>query len=133
MDREITNLPSNTNFGFSFSALVVILAGILFLLGASHVAALLLLIATILCVVTALAPTKLSLLNTIWMRFGLFLGKLFTPIMTGAIFFVLISPIAIVTRLFGRDELAIKRSHTKSYWKPPISVTDESNPFRNQF
>ena len=51
---------------------------------------------------------ELLLLNKLWMSFGYLLGKVIRPFVLGVIFFVLITPIAILMRLAGRDELRLK-------------------------
>jgi hypothetical protein len=59
------------------------------------------------------------------------LGKFFNPLVLGAIFFVLITPISIAMRLCGRDALLIKNRRVVSYWieKDPA----DSTSFENQF
>jgi hypothetical protein len=51
----------------------------------------------------------------------------------GAIFFLLLSPIAILMRIFGRDELKIKKRDVSSYWveRQPHGPSPES--FKEQF
>ena len=53
-----------------------------------------------------------------WQRMGKLLGLIVSPIVLGLIFFGLITPIAMVLRLCGRDELRLRRSKTGSYWVP---------------
>jgi hypothetical protein len=75
----------------------------------------------------------LTPLNWLWYELGMLLGKIVNPIVLGFIFFVLITPVSIVTRLFGRDELRIKKRHVESYWidrSPPGPPLDS---FKNQY
>lgn len=51
------------------------------------------------------APATLRGVYRGWMRLGLLLGKVTTPIVMGAIFFVIVTPAALVIRLAGRDLL----------------------------
>jgi hypothetical protein len=55
-------------------------------------------------------PQILSPLNQHWFSFGLMLGNIISPIVLGIIFFLLITPIALVTQFFGRDELNMKKA-----------------------
>lgn len=80
-----------------------------------------------------LAPTLLRPLNKLWFQLGLLMGRVVSPIVLGAIFFILISPIAILMRVFGRDELKIKKRDVSSYWveRQPHGPAAES--FKEQF
>jgi hypothetical protein len=55
-----------------------------------------------------LHPLSLRSVYLGWMRFGLLLSKITTPIVIGAVFFVLIAPIALVLRAVRWDPLARK-------------------------
>jgi hypothetical protein len=61
------------------------------------------------------------------------LGKIVSPIVLGLIFFVLITPAALITRLFGRDELKIKKRTVESYWVDRSTLGLESESFKNQY
>lgn len=61
-------------------------------------------------------PSSLQRLNQAWYHFGLLLGKVFSPVLLGLIFFLLITPTSMITRLFGRDELKMKRRNVVTYW-----------------
>ena len=66
------------------------------------------------------------------MKLGLLLGKLISPIIIGAIFFFMFTPIAVIMRLIGRDELRLRLKPIDSYWierKSSIKTTS----FKRQF
>ena len=98
-------------------------------------------VASILCALTgvslgllaALAPQRLRLLNSAWLRFGELLGKVVSPIALGFIFFALVTPVSVIGRLFGRDELRLKRRPVASYWIARDVPTLDSNSFKQQF
>ncbi|RZV34664.1 MAG: sxtJ [Chromatiales bacterium] len=50
-------------------------------------------------------PLWLRPLYRVWMRFGLLASRVMTPFVLGIVFFVMISPMAIVRRLMGRDPM----------------------------
>lgn len=81
-----------------------------------------------------LAPRLLAPLNRLWFRLGELLHRIVSPIALGVIFFGVITPFALVMRLFKRDALLLhKRSARPSYWvrrEPPGPAPDS---FRNQF
>ena len=64
---------------------------------------------------------------------GLALGKVVSPIVLGIIFFGLITPIALIARLMGRDELKLRRPKKSTYWSEPISSSSDVDSFKNQF
>lgn len=68
--------------------------------------------------------TPLKPLNKLWLKFGELLHKIISPIVMGAMYFLIITPIGILVRLFGKDVLRMKMDpRASSYW---IDVTDES-------
>ena len=50
-------------------------------------------------------PQWLRWIYRAWMRFGLLASRVMTPLVLGIVFFVMISPIAMVRRLAGKDSL----------------------------
>ena len=72
----------------------------------------------------------LTPLNKLWFKFGIFLGKIISPIIMGIIFFLVVTPIGLIMRLIGKDLLNIKYSDNKSYW---IEKTGPKSKMKNQF
>ena len=54
--------------------------------------------------------------NILWIRFGLILGKLFSPVIMGIIYFFVITPTSLFLKLFKKDILQLKKNNQKSYW-----------------
>ena len=82
--------------------------------------------------VTLIKSDALLPLNKLWMRFGLLLGMIVSPIVLGVIFFGIFTPIAMLMRLSGRDELRLKYAQKASHWisrGEPI----KAESFKNQF
>jgi hypothetical protein len=79
------------------------------------------------------APRRLGPLTAAWMRFGEFLGRFVSPIVLGVIFFGIITPVAAATRMFGRDELRLKRTTEKTYWIDRRPPGPAGASFKNQF
>ena len=59
-------------------------------------------------IITITNADALLPLNKLWMKFGILLGMIISPIIMGIIFFVIFTPIAILMRLSGRDELRLR-------------------------
>jgi len=66
------------------------------------------------------------------MRFGILLGRIVSPIVLGIIFFGLFTPIAILMRLIGRDELRLKYTQRQTHWIPR-SESIKAESFKHQF
>ena len=59
----------------------------------------------------------LTPLNKAWVKFGEFLGKIIAPIVMAVVYFVVLTPISIIVRVFGKDLLKVKFSDkNNSYW-----------------
>ena len=58
----------------------------------------------------------LSPLNKIWFKFGIFLGKIISPIVMGIVFFIVVTPIVLLMRLLKKDLLNLKFTNEHSYW-----------------
>jgi O-antigen/teichoic acid export membrane protein len=52
------------------------------------------------------APSTLGPVYRTWMRFGLLMSKIMTPLVTGLVFFLVITPVAFVMKLIQRDPMA---------------------------
>ena len=106
-------LPSNRKFGLFFVTVALAVSGYLYLSGSLGLAIGSLAIATAFLLVSLLKPHWLMPLNILWLRFGFLIGMVVHPIVLGLIFFALITPMAFLMRLFGRDELRLRLD-----WKP---------------
>ena len=82
---------------------------------------------------TLAAPRLLAPFNLAWFKLGLLMGKVVSPIVLGIIFFVLLTPVAVIGRLFGRDELRLKRKAVQSYWIERVPPGPDGDSFKNQF
>ena len=126
-------LPSNRKFGIFFSVVFIIVAAIFYFYFLDHsIAFVLLIFALVTFIVTYLNPNILLPLNKLWMRFGLLLGMIISPIIMGVIFFGLFTPYSIVIRIMGRDELHLKRDSKKSHWIDRCQNSPQTD-FKKQF
>ena len=82
----------------------------------------------------ALKPSLLQPLNRLWFWFGMLLHKFVNPLVMGLLFFVTVTPIALIFRLIGKDPLNRKLDpNCESYWieRDPDELDPDS--MRNQF
>jgi hypothetical protein len=69
-------------------------------------------------VVAVLRPTLLAGLNRQWMKLGLLLGRIVSPIALGVLFYGVFMPIGALMRLAGKDPLHLRRdAAAASYWR----------------
>jgi len=126
--------PSERSFGFLFTIVFVGLGCYGAYKGWSQVAIIAWLTAGfIVALLTLFAPRFLSPFKRAWLRLGVLLGNVVSPIALGIIFFGLLTPISFAIRLIGRDELRLKKKPAASYWIERLPPGPTSDSFRNQF
>tara|TARA_Y100001970_G_C13890612_1_gene678539 strand:+ start:167 stop:565 length:399 start_codon:yes stop_codon:yes gene_type:complete len=130
-NKEII-LPSNRKFGVVFSIFFILVAIYFFYKNSLFLTNFFVFSSFVFCILTLFFTSYLSPLNFAWYKFGILLGKIVNPLVMGILFYLMISPVAILSRLFGRDELKIKESKKNSYW---IDKKVEKNltSFKNQY
>jgi hypothetical protein len=65
----------------------------------------------------AIRPSLLGPLNKLWFKLGVVLGTIISPIVLGIVYFLWITPFALIMRAMGKKLLALKfEPETKSYW-----------------
>ena len=121
---------SEKSFGILFFIVFAII-GLYPLLSFNFVRVWALAIALIFLFLGLTKPSVLKPLNTGWIKLGEILGKIIAPIVMLLVFFIVITPIGLMLRLFGKDILGLKFSEkVKTYW-----VTKDKNigPMKRQF
>ena len=73
-----------------------------------------------------LAPGQLGLIYRGWMAFGLALSKITTPIFMGVVYFLVIAPIGMLRRAFGRNAL-IARGTTTVWATRDLTASSDLN------
>jgi Saxitoxin biosynthesis operon protein SxtJ len=94
------------SFGLTTGAIVAVLFGILFpwLLEVGLVLWPWIVFA-ILSVMGLVAPMALRPVYQGWMRFGLFMSRFTTPLIMGMVFFLIITPTALIMKVFRKDPM----------------------------
>ena len=128
------DLPSNRKFGLLFAFIFLFLSLWIYWRGNFYLFAVLFFFSLTFFLLSGFYPDKLLKLNRLWFNFGILLAKIFNPLILGVIFFILITPVALVSKLFGRDELGIKSKNKSptTYWKSREPVGPDSKSFKNQ-
>ena len=59
----------------------------------------------------------LSPFNKAWIKFGEILGLIIAPIIMALVYFIILTPISLIVRMFGKDLLGLKLLKKKdTYW-----------------
>ena len=107
---------SNRSFGILFFIFFLILS--LWPLKSSNNPNFYFLVASVIFLILAVINSKLlSPLNKAWIKFGEILGLIIAPIVMGLIYFVILTPVSLIVRLFGKDLLGLKFiKENETYW-----------------
>ena len=122
-------ISSNRSFGIVFF-IVFLLIALYPLINTGEFRLWSLIISFIFLILGILNSRILTPLNKLWFKFGIFLGKIVSPIIMGIIFFFVVTPIGVLMRFFGKDVLNLKYNNNKSYW---IEKTGPKSKMKNQF
>ena len=129
MDQSDIKIGSNRSFGIVFF-IVFLIISIYPILNNENVRIWALIISFIFLILGLLNSKLLNPLNKIWFKFGLFLGKIISPVIMGVIFFFVVTPIALLMKLLQKDLLNLKFNKNKTYW---IEKSGPKSKMKNQF
>lgn len=125
-------LPSNRRFGLFFAAVFLTAAAYFKYTDAGRATFFAIAAFLSFLIIAIVCPRLLSPLNRLWANLGLMLGMLISPIVLGMIYFVLFTPLAVLMRFYGRDELRLRFVERSTYWVKR-EETNQIDHFRNQF
>ena len=83
----------------------------------------------VLLIITIIKPNLFTFLNKFWIKLGILLGKIISPIVMGLVFFFVVTPIGILVRVLKKDVMGLKRG-ASSYW---INRKDKVQTMKKQF
>ncbi len=118
-------LPSNRSFGFKLGTILLVIAVVSwFSAGAvTKVGAVCSVLGAVLILSALLCPDKLAPVNRAWMKIGLILSIVVSPIIMGLVFFVTVTPVAVAMRALGKRPLRLRYDkEARTYWiarEPP--------------
>ena len=129
MDHNEVKIGSNRSFGIVFS-IAFLLISLYPLINGENLRLWSLIISIVFFVLAIVNSKLLKPLNKLWFKFGLLLGKIISPFIMGMIFFVIVTPIAILMRLLRKDLLNLKFNKNNTYW---IQKSGPKSKMKNQF
>ena len=122
-------IGSNRSFGIVFFVVFLIIA-LYPLINNKDIRLWSLIVSLIFLVLGLINSQILTPLNRLWFKFGIFLGKIISPIIMGIIFFLVVTPIGFIMRALGKDLINLKFNNDKSYW---IEKKGPKSKMKNQF
>ena len=128
MSQDI-KIGSNRSFGIVFFV-VFLLIGLYPILKGNDVRYWSLIVSLLFLILGIINSKILSPLNKLWFKFGIFLGRIVSPLVMGIIFFAVVTPIALIMKLLRKDVLNLKKNNKKSYW---VETKNRISKMKNQF
>jgi len=124
---------SDRVFGLVFGAAFAII-GLVPILGGHEPRLWAILVAAVFIFCATVRPEILRPLNRLWQKIGLSLHRIVNPLVMGVLFYAIITPMAVVMRLRGKDPLRLKRPPgVSSYWIPRTPPGPPPDSMTNQF
>jgi hypothetical protein len=126
--------PSERAFGIVFAGLFLLVAAWPLAFGEARVQLWAVALALAFGAVALFAPSRLAPLNRLWFRFGMLLHAVVSPVVLGAMFYLVIVPFGLALRLMGKDLLGLRwDSQAKTYWIRRDPAGPHADSFRDQF
>ncbi len=131
--RQAVAAGSERGFGVVF-AVVFAAIGLWPLIDGAAARPWALIVAALFATAAAVAPAMLRPFNRLWFLIGLALHRVVNPLVMAILFYLTVTPMALLMRLAGKDPLRLKFDRrAKSYWieRHPAGPAPES--MRHQF
>ena len=137
MIEDIRNIRSEKSdlrkFGITIGIILVMIAGFLFWKEKESFQ-IFLAIGIILFLTAITMPVILKPVYWIWMIFATILGWIMTRIILSILFYVILTPIGLIPRLFGKQFLELKWNRTnRTYWNYRSVGVIEKEKYEKQF
>ena len=114
---------SSKSFGYLFFGLFLILS-LWPVLKDNSINFLFLSISTVFFILTILKAKILDFLNNYWIKLGELLGKVIAPIIMFLVFFVIVTPLSLLTKFLKKDLLNMRFNDSKTYWTNKVKKID---------
>ena len=86
-------------------------------------------LSSVFLIITIINPNLFAFLNKLWIKFGILLAKIISPIIMGLVFFFVVTPTGIFVKILKKDVMGLKRE-ASSYW---ITRKDKVQSMKKQF
>lgn len=131
MSKKI-KVSSNKSFGIVFFIFFLLIA-LYPLINNENFRVWALVISIIFLILGLIDSSILTPFNLLWFKFGMLLGKIVSPIIMSLIFFVVVTPLAILAKIVKKDFLNLNKEKNlkrKTYWEKKEKY---NNSMKDQF
>ena len=137
MLEEIKLIKTETkdlrSFGITFGIIFLIIAGFLFYIE-NESFQLFIVISSAFIIFGFLFPITLKPIYISWMSFAIILGWFMTRFILSLLFYLIVTPIGLITRVLGKDFLELKKEASNgSYWNQRGSSFEKNQSYDKQF
>ena len=137
MLEEIKNIKSEKSdlrkFGITIGVILLIIAGFLFWKEKESFQ-ILLTFGVTLCILGIVIPFILKPIYWVWMIFATILGWIMTRVILSLLFYIIVTPIGLIPRFFGKQFLELKWDKSKeSYWNFRTNEHRQKEDYEKQF
>ena len=125
-------LGSNSSFGIVFSIFFALLA-FYFYYKNENINLPIILISVIFLILGLFKSKILTPLNILWFKFGILLSKIISPLVMYLIFFIIVTPLAIMAKIVRKDFLNLDKNKNlkkMTYWEKKEKY---KNSMKDQF
>ncbi|NKB38893.1 MAG: sxtJ [Gammaproteobacteria bacterium] len=74
-----------------------------------------------------LAPQSLEPVYKNWMRFGLLISRITTPIILGVLFYLVLTPVALIMKILGKETIQLRIDKNRESYRVPGKVRDKND------
>jgi hypothetical protein len=136
MFEEIKNIKTRKkdirSFGYTIGIILFLVSAVLFYYD-NYLYTNLTIIALVFIVLGVVLPLLLKPVYLLWMIFAVILGWIMTRVILCIIFYIIITPIGLITRLLGEDFLNLRKIKADSYWNHRDSSKELNQNYEKQF
>ena len=121
------------SFGITFGIIFLIIAGFLLYIE-NESFRLFIVISSAFIIFGFLIPIILKPIYIVWMSFAIILGWFMTRFILSLLFYLIVTPIGLITRVLGKDFLELKKEASNgSYWNQRKSSLEKNQNYDKQF
>lgn len=127
-------MPSNKNFGYTFFLIFLLIEVVryYFFREFNFFSYIFLALSLIFLILTIFFSNSLSLLNKIWFKIAILIGRVTNPIILFFLYFVLFFPVGIILKILKYDALQLN-FNKKSFWNVVNEKKFNGNSLEDQF
>ena len=136
MFEEIKNIKTSIkdlkSFGFTMGVILSIISAALFYYN-NNIFQTIAILSSVFIGFGVLLPIVLKPIYMVWMIFALIFGWIMTRVILGIVFYFIITPIGLLTRLLGEDFLGLRITNSNSFWNQRNSDDEMNQDYEKQF